>query len=47
MASYSGKQYPGAARDLKALKRQEADERNLAYQMRLFEASLNEEAPAN
>lgn len=47
MAMFSGKQYLGAARDLKVLKRQEAEERNLAYQMRLIEASLNEEVPAS
>ena len=47
MASFSGRQYPGAARDLKALKRQEADERNLAYRMRIAEAAANEEVPAN
>ena len=45
MASFSGKQYRGASRDLRALKRQEADERNLAYQTRITEASENEEVP--
>lgn len=44
MASYSGKQYPGAARDLKALKRQEAEMRNAAYRERL-EAAEAEATP--
>lgn len=46
MASYSGRQYPGAARDLKALKRQEAEMRNSAYRERLA-AATTEEVPAN
>lgn len=42
--AFSGKQYAGASRDLKAMKRQEAEERNAAYQKRITEASNEEPA---
>lgn len=37
--AYSGKKYRGAACDMKVMKRVEAEERNVAYQIRIAESS--------